>query len=219
MHKNWTPAFFGTTFAQYVVSRKAKRKGGGREIGAASAWCGNMVLGVKESNWIQKTCFFGVGSSRRLGSESLIYLASRDGFFNCAFHKKVDLKGPTLTLVSTKEGHIFGGYSSVPWTAGTTGKILADPAAFLVSVSDGQGRPPIKIPQSDNSGDDAVFHDPDLGPCFGRALGLQLDILAYSSSDFCKNRKYRIPPGYEDRTFLAGSYNGWDVQEVAVWVV
>lgn len=178
-----------------------------------------MVLPVKYCNWLQKICFFGVGSSRRLGSDCLLYLASRDGFFNNVFHKKVDLKGPTLTLVMTSDGRVFGGYASVPWAAGTTGKLVADPLAFLVSLSDGKGRPPIKIPQADSSPEDAVFHDPDLGPCFNRPLGLQLDILAYSSSDFCKNAKYRIPPGYDDRTFLAGAYNGWDIQEVAVWAV
>ena len=45
------------------------------------------------------------------------------------------------------------------------------------------------------------------------------DILAYSSSDFACNSKYRIPKGADDRTFLAGSYNGWDIQEVGVWLV
>jgi hypothetical protein len=108
-----------------------------------------------------------------------------------------------------------------------TGKYVDDPAAFLFSLSDGvidgTGRQPIQLRQCDASPKDALFHDSDLGPCFGRALGLQLDILAYSSSDFCSNAKYRMPKDpqgrWNDKTFLAGSYNGWDVQEVGVWLV
>jgi hypothetical protein len=99
------------------------------------------------------------------------------------------------------------------------GKYCDDPAAFLFSLTDGKGRQPVKLGQSDTSPQDAVFHDSDLGPCWGRALGLQLDVLAYSSSDFVGNAKYKIPRGQDDKTFLAGAYNGWDIQEVAVWLV
>jgi hypothetical protein len=106
---------------------------------------------------------------------------------------------------------------------------------------------PSIIRQSTTSPDDAVFHDADLvtapplqtctvvitallcllltrpirvqGPCFGRALGLQLDIPAYSSSDLCDGVKYRLPRNADGKTYLAGSYNGWDIQEVAVYQV
>ena len=132
---------------------------------------------------------------------------------------RCDLKGPTVTIVATADGRIFGGYASTPWSAGTTGKYADDPAAFLFILADEYGRPSLKIGQSSTSAEDAVFHDSDLGPCWGRALGLQLDILAYSSSDFTSSVKYRIPEGQDDRTFLAGSYNGWDIQEVGVWLV
>ena len=44
-------------------------------------------------------------------------------------------------------------------------------------------------------------------------------MLAYSSSDFANSSKYRIPKGANDKNFLAGTYNGWDIQEIAVWLV
>ncbi len=211
--------FFGTAFETYRVSNRAKREGGGREIGAASAFCGDLTLHIRHCNWIQKYCYGGTGSTRRFCADSLLYLASRDGFFNNIFHHKCDLKGPTVTVVATGDGRLFGGYASTPWSAGTTGKYSDDPGSFLFSLTDGKGRTPVKLGQADASPKDAVFHDPDLGPCWGRALGLQLDILAYSSSDFVGNAKYKLPRDQDDKTFLAGSYNGWDIQEVAVWLV
>ena len=219
--------FYGTAFEVYNVSKRSKRAGGGVASGTASPWCGALTLGVRQCNWIQKICYGGTGSTRKFCDESLLYLASRDGFFNGVFHRKCDLKGPTVTLVALADGRLFGGYASTPWSAGLTGKYVDDPAAFLFSLSDGvidgTGRQPIQLRQCDASPKDALFHDSDLGPCFGRALGLQLDILAYSSSDFCSNAKYRMPKDpqgrWNDKTFLAGSYNGWDVQEVGVWLV
>ena len=211
--------FYRTAFEAYFVSVRCKRNGGGREMGAASTECGNLTLGIKHCNWIDKVVYQGHASPRKFGNETLMYLASRDGFFNHVFHRLCDLKGPTVTIVATADGRIFGGYASTPWQAGTTGKYADDPAAFLFSLTDGHGGQPIMLRQSSASPKDSVFHDPDLGPCWGRALGLQLDILAYSSSDFAGDAKYRMPKDVNSKNFLAGSYNGWDVQEVGVWLV
>ena len=46
----------------------------------------------------------------------------QDSFRNSVFHKMADLKGPTLTIVYLKSGHVFGGYASVPWTSGMRGR-------------------------------------------------------------------------------------------------
>jgi hypothetical protein len=169
--------FFGTAFETYHVSRRAKRAGGGREMGAASAWCGNLTMGIKHCNWVQKCCYAGNASTRKFCDDNLLYLASRDGFFNNVFHRKCDLKGPTITIVALADGRIFGGYASTPWQAGTTGKYADDGSAFIFSLTNGPGGQPVKIGQADASPKDAVFHDSDLGPCFGRALGIQLGML------------------------------------------
>ncbi|KAJ1480508.1 hypothetical protein T484DRAFT_1956397 [Baffinella frigidus] len=57
-------------------------------------------------------------TGRRLTADKLLYLASCDGFESRKFHKLCDRKGPTLTLVRTDTGHIFGGYTCVPWSKG-----------------------------------------------------------------------------------------------------
>jgi hypothetical protein len=56
---------------------------------------------------------------RRLDPSKALYVASRDGWSTRKFHDLCDGKGPTITLVRTETGHIFGGYTSVPWSKGT----------------------------------------------------------------------------------------------------
>ena len=55
---------------------------------------------------------------RPLQADRVLYLASEHGFDSRAFHHRCDNKGPTVTLVRTETGHIFGGYASVPWSRG-----------------------------------------------------------------------------------------------------
>jgi len=44
-----------------------------------------------------------------------IYRASDDGRKASDFHKHCDGKGPTLTIIKTTNGRVFGGYSVVSW--------------------------------------------------------------------------------------------------------
>jgi len=46
----------------------------------------------------------------------VLYTASKDGFKAHAFHNKCDGENrPTLTIIKSNFGNIFGGYTSVPW--------------------------------------------------------------------------------------------------------
>jgi hypothetical protein len=56
---------------------------------------------------------------RRLDPSRALYVASRDGWSTRKFHDLCDGKGPTITLVRTETGHIFGGYTSVSWSKGS----------------------------------------------------------------------------------------------------
>jgi len=44
-----------------------------------------------------------------------LYKATRDGFAASEFHRLCDDKGSTLTLITSTEGYVFGGYSILPW--------------------------------------------------------------------------------------------------------
>jgi len=49
----------------------------------------------------------------------ILYRASRDGKSAHDFHSKCDDKGPTLTIVRTITGKIFGGYTDTSWSSTT----------------------------------------------------------------------------------------------------
>lgn len=51
---------------------------------------------------------------KRIKAE-LLYRGSEQKFNAGLFHSMCDLKGPTLTLVQSTKGKIFGGYTSMSW--------------------------------------------------------------------------------------------------------
>lgn len=63
---------------------------------------------------------------------SLCYRYSEDGADPATFHKKCDSKKGTITVITTKEGQVFGGYTSVSWDGDTQKR---DDGAFLFSVT------------------------------------------------------------------------------------
>ncbi|TNV77001.1 hypothetical protein FGO68_gene15724 [Halteria grandinella] len=58
---------------------------------------------------------------------------SRDGFRAEAFHALCDGKGPTLSVIKSESGHVFGGYTTVSWDIATDPSKDAkeDPLAFI----------------------------------------------------------------------------------------
>ena len=69
---------------------------------------------------------------KRYRSE-LLFSGSEDNFSASKFHEKCDKKGPTLTLIKSTLGHIFGGYTSADWVSEI--KYTIDPHSFLFSVT------------------------------------------------------------------------------------
>lgn len=56
----------------------------------------------------------------------LIYQGSKHGWKVSDFHKNCDGKGPTLTVLKSSAGQVFGGFTSVPWQTNEVGKYEAD---------------------------------------------------------------------------------------------
>jgi hypothetical protein len=65
---------------------------------------------------------------------SLLYRGSRDGFNSNAFHSKVQLKKPTISIIKTKTDHIFGGYSDVAFNKNLNSPQKSD-KCFLFSIN------------------------------------------------------------------------------------
>ena len=64
---------------------------------------------------------------------ALLWKGSRDGFTASAFHARCNGRGPTLTVVASTNGNLFGGYTSLNW--GAYGTYAYDSTAFLYSLT------------------------------------------------------------------------------------
>ena len=76
------------------------------------------------------------------------------------FHKRCDMKGPTLTLMRVKDGPCIGGFTLCQWTSDEIGFWQTDRSAVLFNLTDKR-----KFPCQESQ--QAIFCYKDYGPCFG----------------------------------------------------
>ena len=62
-----------------------------------------------------------------------LYQAGKHGFTPAEFHRRCDNRGPTITLIKTTTGKIFGGYTDQPWNK--SDKLFVSNDSFIFSVS------------------------------------------------------------------------------------
>ncbi len=136
-------------------------------------------------------------SSKKL---QLLYRASEDGraiIDMPSFHKSCDNKGATITIVESKEGNVFGGYTKIPWTSPSTEKYKSDPSAWIFVVrsnSNRKGKWEVKKPQY------AVYHGKNHGPTFGRGPDFEISATARVSN---AGHSYKCPKTNK-ATLIAG---------------
>ncbi|CAF1459698.1 unnamed protein product [Didymodactylos carnosus] len=143
----------------------------------------------------------------------LIYTATRNRFRSHDFHRQCDGKGPTMTIIRSKEdGYLFGGFTAVSWSSQTGPK--KDPTAFLFTLTNPDDLPSTKFNIDTTKSEYAVLHHQLLGPTFGRDRDLdrlcldrlhdrdRLDLLA----DICISNEFGLsnfPNTYIDALGLA----------------
>ena len=93
-----------------------------------------------------------------------LYRATVNGFQAAQFHALCNDKGPTLSLIRTTAGHIFGGFTTISWDSSNGYK--NDTHSFLFSV-DKQIKFPIV-----NSFGNAINCTSSYGPTFGSGCDL-----------------------------------------------
>ena len=93
-------------------------------------------------------------------SFDLLYRATEDGDKAIVYHNKCDNTGPNLTLMETKNGFRFGGYSSVNLQS-LSSVPVKDDNAFVFSLNKKR-----KYLPKDTSG--ALHMNKDYGPIFGK---------------------------------------------------
>jgi hypothetical protein len=187
-------------------------------LGEMSTFESDIIQSKKEGDqivaWLKE--------ANRSDVPQLAYRASRDGWGVSAFHSKCDDKGPTLTVIKTSEGYVFGGYSHHSWTG--SGSYKQSFLPFLFSLKCCAGLPPTKMKLKRGQNHQyATFCHSCYGPTFGSGNDLRVgsNIKDLTSGYTILNHSYDIPPG-ETSTFLTGKDgvgNKFQVAEIEVFKV
>lgn len=132
----------------------------------------------------------------------LLYSASRDGFSSVTFHKYCDSKGPTLVIVKSEMGYLFGGYTSTSWDQTESFK---GAESFLFSLTSPHNIPPTKYQCTNKQ--QAIYCHSSYGPTFG--VGHDLHIYNNSNITYVSHstfpRSYLDTTGYGRNTFAGAS--------------
>lgn len=133
----------------------------------------------------------------------LIYRASEHGFDASDFHRCCDTIAPTISIIQTDFGNIFGGFTSIPWSSAMVRTDQADPKAFLFTLKNTLNIPPTKFPVAKEYQQCAISHNPTCGPNFGSPKN--------EGSDLCLRNKFNektncifFPKSYIDPTNQGG---------------
>ncbi|KAJ5070069.1 btb/poz domain-containing protein [Anaeramoeba ignava] len=181
----------------------------------------------KLEEWINDNGFF---YNMKLG-----YSAKKDGF-NCKkWHDICDNKGKTLIIIKTKNNYIFGGFTSIGFTNDNSkwrekdinkeNGYIPDSNAFIFSLrNDKNNRNPNKFSIQARREQYAIFYYySEFGPTFGLNGNFSLGSnLKYGFTNF--GNTYNLPEyiqydTYESQSYLAGSYDEWEVDELETFFI
>ena len=119
----------------------------------------------------------------------LLYRGSRDGFSSQNFHSKCDNQGPTVTVIKSTTGHLFGGYNADSWDS--SGQDKTNPQCFIFTLTNPHGFPPTKFFYK--SGRSSYCHS-GYGPIFGGAS----DIAVFDNCNSNNCSSTGFPASYDD---------------------
>jgi len=147
---------------------------------------GTLALQSEELDYINKLLKV---ASKKMGG--VLYTASEDGDTSTDFHTHCDKQGPTVTIIRTISGTIFGGYTDVSWS--TSAGYKQSSKSFIFGI-----RPFFKKYAIKSSGN-AVYHNPSYGPTFGSGhdINVKSGALTSKSSYVAQNNGYHSKSSYE----------------------
>ena len=144
----------------------------------------------------------------------LLFRATRDGFQASTFHSKCDNRGETISIIQSTNNHIFGGYTSKPWSG--ISKYVRDEKAFIFLLRSTQGNVPQKWTPTKVPGC-ATYHHTGKGPTFGGGHDLCIGDNCNTSKASYANLGYSYDAP-QDQNLLAGSYK-FNVKDYEVWQI
>ena len=147
-------------------------------------------------NWIEEK------TNKNIISFELIFKMSENGS-NCKdFHKYCDNKGPTLTLIKTKNNRIFGGFTPLNWNNSRGVIIDQYNQTFVFSLN------LMKKFDMINSKKDAIHNQENNGPFFGNndfSLYKNMKKGIHVSNEYCnffsKNNNLELSDGSSSTDF------------------
>ena len=149
----------------------------------------------------------------------LIFRASEHEFKSSAFHSKCDNKGPTLTIIKTNNGNLFGGYTPISWNS-TIWDFCKDESnsSFLFSLTK---KTKHKLIQPDYA---TKNNKANLGPVFGGGFDLCISNDCNKNDDSLSNlgKSYETSHSYESveaRSHLSGFNKYFVVEDYEVYSV
>lgn len=88
-------------------------------------------------------------------------MADQDGWGALDFHSKVDERGPTVTVIKTTSGNIFGAYTDISWSPVTGGKYVNGKGNSFIFFFKGGSIHKMAWTQGEE-----VYHDGEWLACF-----------------------------------------------------
>ena len=125
---------------------------------------------------------------------------------------------PTLTIIKTTKGYIFGGYTAVAWDSTRNWK--ADQKAFLFSLVNVRSTPLLITVKKGNLY--SIYCDATNGPSFGGGSDICIVNNSNTSTKSCSNLGHSYDfklfsyGSKEAQSFLAGSYQ-FQTSEIEVF--
>ena len=178
----------------------------------------SVILGNNPESKMMITIWVLEAIKPNQASPTLLYRGTRDGFAASTFHQKCDNKGPTVTIIKSNYGKVFGGFTDVAWDS-TTNAFKKTTKAFVFSI-DRKGKYFVKPGNESN----AIYSYSSYGPSFGSGH----DIHICDNSNATGNSYSNFPHGYvcneyanpgsSASNFLAGSYK-FTVTDIEIFSV
>jgi hypothetical protein len=160
------------------------------------------------AGWITATMPQFAQTKVKLG---LLFRASRDGWNVADFHRCCDGKGPTVVVVRSESGHVFGGATDGSWAS-------ARAAAFLFGLqTQGNGSQPLKLALKPGKDGTAMLDHPSFGPTFG-SHDLYVSDDANTNTGSYQQGKHTFEDAGLGAHFFTGS-RAFQVAEYEVFVI
>ena len=150
---------------------------------------------------------------------NLVYRASEDGDKAADFHKKCDKIGPNITLIKTKRGYVFGGFTFKNWehmprdidvNKPNLGSASRDSRAFGFSVSNQ------KIYNNEKPNEFAIWCNRNFGPTFKNNL-FQIFDSCLRKGGYCSVRSNSHFGGQYYDYEISGGESRFRIEELEVY--